>query len=114
MLWRRLCQMRASNSGSPEIYRSPLVSRDGKEYLRTILENDEVRNGAILGNVGIPLGMVESSRPEVQIHGQAAGFMAFKDLVSKWDDAVGVAESLGEIRDFIADRVVPSLESFIH
>lgn len=88
-------------------------SRNGAVYLRTILGNDEVRDGAILGNVGIPLGMVESL-PEVQIHGQAACFLAFKDHVTKWDDTIGVAETLGEIRDYIADTVLPSLAPFIH
>jgi hypothetical protein len=87
-------------------------SRNGEVYLRTILGNNEVRDGAILGNVGIPLSMINSI-PEVQINSQAAGFVAFKDIVSTCDDAVGVVETLCEIRDFIADKIVPSLEPFI-
>ncbi len=87
--------------------------RNGEVYLRTILGNDEVRSGAILGNVGIPLSMT-GSLPEVQINGKAECFVAFKDIVTILDDAVGVVETLEEIMDFIADKVVPSLKPFIH
>lgn len=87
-------------------------SRDGEPYLRTVLENHEVRNGSILGNIGISLSKVQSI-PQVEVHGQAAAFVAFKDLSTKQGDAVGVVDLLEEIRDHIADPVIPSLEPFV-
>lgn len=87
-------------------------SRGGEVYLQTILGNDEVRDGAILGNVGIPLSMVRS-RPQVEITSSASAFVAFRDISSQWDEALGVVSALEEIRDHIADVVIPSLEPFL-
>ena len=88
-------------------------SRDGEVYLRTILGNDEVRNGTILGNIGVSLSKVPS-RPQVEVHGQAVAFVAFKDLLSESGEAVSVGDLLEEMRDHIADTVIPSLEPFIY
>ena len=52
-------------------------------------------------------------RPNVEIHGQAVAFVAFRDRVDKWEDSLGVAATLTEIRDYIVDIVVPSLEPFV-
>ena len=87
-------------------------SRNGEIYLQTILGNDEVRDGAILGNVGIPLSMARS-RPQIEITSSASAFVAFRDLSSEWDDALSVVSALEEIRDHIADAVIPSLEPFL-
>lgn len=87
-------------------------SRNGEVYFRMILGNDEVRNGAILGNVGLRLCKAKSL-PEVHVHGQAAAFVAFRDHVSEWDDALGVAATLGKIRDFIVNKVIAALEPFV-
>jgi len=87
-------------------------SRHGEVYLQTILGNDEVRDGAILGGVGIPLTMLRS-RPEVEINSSASAFVAFRDLTSEWGDSLGVVKSLNEIRDHIADVVIPALEPYL-
>lgn len=84
-------------------------SRCGEVYLQTILGNDGVRDGAILGDVGIPLSMLRS-RPEVEIRSSASAFVAFRDITSDWGDALGVVSSLEEIRGHIADVVIPALE----
>jgi hypothetical protein len=89
-----------------------LYSRHGEVYLQTILGNDEVRDGAILGGVGIPLTMLRS-RPEVEINSSASAFVAFRDLTSEWGDSLGVVKSLEEIRDHIADVVIPALEPYL-
>lgn len=86
--------------------------RDGEVFLRTIIGNDEVKDGAILGNVGIRLNMVKS-QPKVQINSEARGFIAFENYESKWEDAIGVVETIYSIRDFMGDEVIPSLEPFI-
>jgi len=86
--------------------------RDGQVFLRTILGNDEVRDGAIFGNVGIPLSMLPS-RTEVKIHSEAKGFIAFENFVSRWGDAINVVDSLDMIRDLIGDEIIPALEPFI-
>lgn len=87
-------------------------SRDGEVYFQMVLGNDEVRDGSILGDVGIPLAMVRS-RPQVAICSSAAAFVAFRDVSSEWGDALGVVSALEGIRDHIADAVIPSLGQFL-
>jgi hypothetical protein len=86
-------------------------SRNGNVYLQLILGNDEVRDGAILGNVGIPLN-TNFSLPKVEVHGKAVAFVAFKDYGD--DDALGVVNTLSDIRDFIVDTVLDDLVPFIN
>jgi hypothetical protein len=87
-------------------------SRDGEVYLRTVLGNDEVRDGAVLGNVGIPLDMVDPQL-EVQVHGDAQGFLAFRDLKDAYDDSVGVVSMLTEIQTYVADEVLSPMTRLI-
>lgn len=85
-------------------------SRNGNIYLQWILGNDEVRDGAILGNVAMRLNK-NIPVPDVQIDGQAIAFVAFKDYGN--DDALGVVATLSEIKDFIVDTVMESLVTFV-
>jgi hypothetical protein len=85
-------------------------SKNGNVYFQMILGNDEVRDGAILGNVATRLNK-NVPPPDVQIHGQAVAFVAFKDYGN--DDALGVVATLSEIRDFIIYTVMDALVTFV-
>jgi hypothetical protein len=87
-------------------------SRNGEAYLRTILGKDEVRNGAILGNIGISLDKALFRR-DVQVHGNASAFVVFRDLNNSMDDSLGVTATLREIRDYVADEVLSPLARFV-
>jgi hypothetical protein len=86
--------------------------RNNQIISQIMLGNDEVRDGAIFGDVGIPLSAL-SSQLEVKIHSKAEGFIAFENLDSRWGDAMCVVDTLELIRDFIGDEIVPALEPFI-
>lgn len=52
--------------------------------------------------------------PDVQINGQAMAFVAFRDYITEWEDALGVVATLSEIEDFINNTVMDALVPFIN
>src|SRR5882724_2518266 len=72
-------------------------SRGGHVYYHMVLGNDEVRNGAVLGGVGMDLTMAQPL-PDVHIDSEAEAFIAFRDVLNSWEDPLPLSATLEEIR----------------
>jgi hypothetical protein len=86
--------------------------RNGEVVMRTILGGEDVRNGAVYGDIAISLDAVPLG-VKMEVVGRAAAFVAFKDLASKGDEPMPVVQTLEEMLSLLVNLVVPRFGPFI-
>jgi hypothetical protein len=85
--------------------------------LTMFLGNEELRDGAVFGDLGIPLdhpdypGLAERFR-NMRAQGQAAVFIAFQDPVAEELETFRVDRVLQNISEFLWETVFPSFDPF--
>ena len=82
------------------------------------LGNDELRHGAVWGNIGVPLSLpgimqkIQSGRA-MQMNGKCSLFVAFDDPSAEELEEFRVDRTLEEIYEFVRGTVLPALEPFL-
>lgn len=82
------------------------------------LGNDELRHGAVWGDIGVPLslpGVLDKLRSgsAMQMIGECSLFVAFNDPSNEELESFRVDKILEEIYDFVRKTVIPTLEPFL-
>jgi hypothetical protein len=81
------------------------------------LGDEELRDGAVFGDLGIPLdhpdypGLAERFR-NMRVQGQAAVFIAFQDPAAEELETFRVDRVLKNISEFLWETVFPSFDPF--
>jgi hypothetical protein len=98
-------------------------------FLKIFIGGEELRDGAIFGNVGIPLNdpqllttigsneTLSSLRErflKMKMEGQASIFVAFGDSAAEELEPLRVDTVLQEIMEFARDNIIPAFEPFFH
>ena len=93
-------------------------NRGSETVVSTFIGGEELRDGAVFGDIGIPLDSPEF--PELrkrlrsmEARGHAAIFVAFEDSTAEELEPLRVDHVLEEMFGFIQDTVFPALEQFI-
>jgi hypothetical protein len=89
-------------------------SRGGATFFSMVLGNEELRDGAIFGDVGVPLDdpQIAARFADVEVKGKAAIFIAFEDSTAEELEPLRVDAVLQEILEFIRETVFPSFQPF--
>lgn len=95
-----------------------VVSRSGNFAL--MLGEEELRDGSIFGEIGIPFSQLpsifpdfESRLPSMQMYGTCSVFLAFDDPTTESLEHHRVDRTLQDIFTFTRDRVLPSFDDFL-
>jgi len=86
--------------------------RNGQVFMRTVISGEELRNGAVFGDMMVSLEAVPSDF-KIEVVGRAAAFLAFKGRSSHLEESLPVVQTLEEILSFLENSVVPSFWAFI-
>lgn len=87
--------------------------KNGQVVMQTFLGGADVENGAIFGDIGIPLELIPSDF-EVKIVGRAAAFIGFKLGSDSESDPLPVVHTLEEIHEHITSTVLPEFTAYVH
>lgn len=94
-----------------------IISQAGNFAL--ILGDEELRDGTIFGEIGIPFKMIpmlpdfERRLPEMKMHGKCSLFVAFEDPSAEYLEDFRVDRTLQWIFEFTRDKVIPAFEPFL-
>ncbi|MGA2570570.1 MAG: hypothetical protein ABSF23_08635 [Terracidiphilus sp.] len=98
---------------------SEIIARYGDEpYFGLFLGNEELRDGAAFGNIGVPFDLppefasINGRLPKMQMHGKCSLFVAFDDPAAEDLEELRVELTLEKILEFVRDTVVPAFEPF--
>jgi hypothetical protein len=95
--------------------------RAGKPILDMFLGDEELRDGAIFGGVGIPISDPAFTKmfpgaakalSEVEVKGEASLFVAFDEVDADSLEDFGVELTLSSILKFVKETVIPHFEPF--
>lgn len=86
-------------------------SKNGQIIVTTVLGNEELRDGAVFGNLSIPSDML-AGMGNVEVKGEASAFVAFDDPSADELENFRVDRTLQEILEFMRETVVPAFEPF--
>ena len=95
-----------------------VVSQSGNFAL--MLGDEEMRDGSIFGEIGIPFNLIPSIFPDfesrlstMKMQGTCSVFLAFDDPTAEYLENSRVDRTLQNILMFTRDRVVPSFDDFL-
>lgn len=96
-----------------------VVSQSGNFAL--MLGDEELRDGCIFGEIGIPFDLIPSMFPDferrlpsMKMHGTCSLFLAFDDPTAERLEDFRVDRTLQNIFMFVRDRVLPGFDGFLN
>jgi hypothetical protein len=93
--------------------------RAGKPVLNMFIGDEELRDGTIFGEIGVPISNPEftkmfpnaaRTRSEVEVKGKASLFVAFDEIDAYSLRDFRVGPTLGSILQFVKETVIPRFE----
>lgn len=85
-----------------------------------MLGDEELRDGSIFGDIGIPFNLIPSMFPDferrlptMKMYGTCSLFLAFDDPTAETLEHSRIDQTLLRIFTFVGDRVLPSLDAFL-